>query len=390
MKKIIRIIALICVMALSLTSCEILGGLFDPNKKEYNNALKLIEEKKYEEAYEILNSLENNEDAKEYLNHFYFIPTKVSSNYVFEFTYNESYLPTKIHRVYETYSHTTDNVYDANGNLIQSAVTDTSYDNTTIYNHTYDSVGNLIKSVITYTNDDASNIIDYTYDTNGNLIKEVSTTNYGSKYNNASFKKVFDYTYDDNGNLIKEAYAMVIDDVITEDREYRYEYDHNGRLLRKYVDDNLSYGYEYDENGNIVREYNAAHTCYEREYDANGNIIKYVQMDAGGISSVYEYTYDTNGRLIKTTYEDRDMSKFSIDYEYDLHGNLIKETTTYLPNKKSTVEYTYNKFGVITNVTATQKNGTIYSVDFEWMLVYIPGELPEILAPWVNIVDLLA
>ncbi len=381
MKKIISMLILVCMLAFSLAACS-------TNENKRDRALDLINRGKYEEAYEIFKDLADREEAEKYLEHFYFIPVKVVSNgdFTLELTYSDGHLPTKINRFNGIHTTITDNVYNSDGNLAQSTVTDVNDNSATINKYTYDTVGNLIQSSITYTDSEVSGIIDYTYDSNGNLIKEVRTENYGS--NRGSIARVFDYTYDDNGNLIKEVSSMMIGDDVTSEREYSYTYDANGNLLKCYSGDYIYLECEYDANGNLIKETRIGFT-YEYSYDSDGNLIKFTQSDGGGISITQEYTYDSNGNLIKETYEDRDMCEYTIDYEYDHNGNLVKEITTEVLNKKSTVEYTYNKFGAITNITETKSDGTVYSLDFEWKLVYIPGELPEELVEWVNIVDTL-
>ncbi|MBQ5772940.1 MAG: hypothetical protein IIW07_05540, partial [Clostridia bacterium] len=69
MKRLICMLVLLCLSLLTLAGCQ---RPSDP----YQEAMALLEQGKIEEAYELLLSIGDREDAKKELAHFYTVPVK--------------------------------------------------------------------------------------------------------------------------------------------------------------------------------------------------------------------------------------------------------------------------------------------------------------------------
>ncbi len=285
-EKIVSLLVLICTLSFRLVSCDSI---------EYNEALELIENGEYSEAYEILKELGDYKDAQQIIERFHYVPVAatlvedVATEHIKLF-YDETYRPIQIiYTHYDVRESTYDYTYVTNGNLVEEVFTD-YYGDKFIKDYGYDANGkNIVKEVDT---DSYGNkcTYDYIYGTNRKLIKEVYTDSYGNKC-------TYDYIYGTNGNLIKEVYT-----------DY-YGY--------KTVKD-----YTYDENGKIIKEVctnpNGEKDVCDYTYDANGNKVKEVYTDSNGESYICENTYDANGNLIKKFGVAFYGATESLDIEYKL------------------------------------------------------------------------
>ncbi|MBQ1262573.1 MAG: hypothetical protein IIY01_06550 [Clostridia bacterium] len=421
MKRLICMLVLLCLSLLTLAGCQ---RPSDP----YQEAMALLEQGKIEEAYELLLSIGDREDAKKELAHFYTVPVKSNSTYTapsveltqeYSYTYNEKNLPVQIL---------------TNGTL--SGTQSTTY--------TYDEKGNLIKEVDVYVNQ-SSQINEYVYDAEGRILKKIridtNSQQYTDEYTYDSTGKLIallqtnpsgkatahTYTYDADGNRVGETvvhpdrfrsfYTYAADGelilrvkVSGDGQEWaRYEltYDENGRLLRKVDRMQGSYekaeDYSYDENGNLVQMLQndgCTTQTYTYTYDERGNRLTETHVAPGGVvRSVIEHTYDTNDRLIQTKKGDTVTT-----YAYDEEGHLMRKEEVLPSGKKNVFAYTYNERGrliesLITRVLSSGKennyryvydaygnpvhsvrpnpDGSTLEVTSEYKLVYIPFPLSE-------------
>ena len=421
MKRLICMLVLLCLSLLTLAGCQ------RPNDP-YQEAMALLEQGKIEEAYELLLSIGDREDAKKELAHFYTVPVKSNSAYTapsveltqeYSYTYNKKNLPVQIL---------------ANGTL--SGMQSTTY--------TYDEKGNLIKEVDVYVNQ-SSQIYEYVYDAEGRILKKIridtNSQQYTDEYTYDSTGKLIallqtnpsgkatahTYTYDADGNRVGETvvhpdrfrsfYTYAADGelilrvkVSGDGQEWaRYEltYDENGRLLRKVDRMHGSYekaeDYSYDENGNLVqmlKNDGCTTQTYTYTYDERGNRLTETHVAPGGVvRSVIEHTYDTNDRLIQTKKGDTVTT-----YAYDEEGHLMRKEEVLPGGKKNVFAYTYNERGrliesLITRVLSSGKennyryvydaygnpvhsvkpnpDGSTLEVTSEYKLVYIPFPLSE-------------
>lgn len=247
MKRIICIIVTLCLLVVSLVSCK---------GSDYKEALKMLEEGKYEEAKTILEELGDYKDCPDLLSNFHYVPVTATdeNGTVYTYIYNDQNLLSQIVGEWCTYSCTYDknNVltsikydggeeiieyfFDANGYIVQIVEGKDDQFVESFVNNTY---GDPIKYISPY----GEFILEHTYDNQNNLIKTVETSEDGEK-------SVYTYAYDDKGDLIKET---------TPYREtmYTYTYDSNNNLIKKYGksdhDFEETYTYLYDNNGNVIK-----------------------------------------------------------------------------------------------------------------------------------------
>ena len=290
----------------------------DPNAVKYDEAFALIAQGENEAAYEIFEALGDYRDAKEQLELFRYVPTKVVTQDLLygnttniEFLYNEKNLPIRETNTRGTY--------------------------TAVYEYTYDNDGTL-----TETNYVDNYRIVYTYDENQRvsqmaLLYQTNVTSYIS------------YTYDAKGNLIKQ--------------------DTGAGSVRVYL---------YDENNNITKTYiegieSANSNVSEYFYDVNGYLVKETfAMLEGSIDTVIEYSYNANGDLIHTVYEKGTEYENGIEYIYDANRRLIQKTVTDALGQKTVYDYSYDDAGFLIMETMSKSGTLTETQSYEYKFVYFP------------------
>lgn len=373
MKKLVSLLLLLSILALSLLSCG--------TASDYREAKALIKKGELEAAYALLLSLGDYKDAEELLARFTYVPVEGSFTsfsaegkellgYDHEFTYDENGRP--VH--YCSGSNATSYIYDEKGNLLEERFTNAHYTYLTAY--AYDEHGNRIRM-----SRGASGKVEYyeeyTYDENGNLLTEVhfyaDSTDlhlpieptlrqqeaYAYAYDESGRvireertykenKQVWEYLYDDAGLLLEDRYTVGGKTVVT-----AHVYDEAGRILRssstkKQVD------YTYDEQGNLIKKESRTATpegytrleidTYEYTYDERGNVIKRVEKLSGGKPHVYEFVYDEQGSLLEQTITAQPLNSNNTLVQrerYDEHGNVIERSTTDSDGFKTVTAMTY-------------------------------------------------
>ena len=257
-------------------------------KAKYNEALALIEDKKYEDAYKLLKELGDYQDAIDALKHFRFVPTQAK----IEVVYGDMLI-----------SQTIAISYDENNFLKQAAYKESmgaqgESEYTVAY--TYNEKARVTKTVRTES-DGTMIVTDYTYDEKDNLIKSV----YSNPANGRSTTN--EYVYNDQGKIAKETTTYV----------------HEQEGGEPYTSTTVT-DYIYDEKGNLHKEVDP-YQIYEYTYDENGNMTKVVVSDAedGSIYSTNVITYDENGKMVKAIGTDSDGKTATTTYSYDENGNLV-------------------------------------------------------------------
>ena len=252
----------------------------------YQDAIVLLGEGKYEEAYAKFVSIKNEKDVDSYLDRFVWVCT--------EETYtNHS----------GSFTRTTKYTCDGSGRILQATETDSNGGKRVTEYWYGETDGRLLETkrsvdgVVDYT-------VQYSYNADGLLASKKYVTDAFGEY-------VHTYEYDENGNLIKENDGFPDSPCTVE-----YSYDSQGRL----VETKQTYGgpmpsatvtaYSYGDDGRI-----------------SGGEVSYRGADGSETRSTQEYS---NGLLVKETahYYDGDVVMV---YEYDAHGNLTKvkgNTTT--------------------------------------------------------------
>ncbi|MBE6682709.1 MAG: hypothetical protein E7595_01005 [Ruminococcaceae bacterium] len=286
---------------------------------EVREALKLIEEGNYVDAYKLLYDQKSNDDAKKLLEDFIWVYEKEDfvSSYSYFYPYSAEY------------------IYDENGTLIKKVCNNLILDSVlnVVTEYTYNN-GRLIKEtqVSTPENPDvpqSTETIDYFYDEAGRLVKSVHTNFQGGI-------ETRHYTYNENGDLIKEIRTHTDNDA-TYNAEYTY--DKNGDLIEEVYTDfsgtTVINNYSYARKGLLVKvvcseSEDGSHTMkklYEIEkiYDANDMLFVEITKYPDGDTSDSKYTYDENGNLIKLVYTDDNRDTRTYEYsEYKLFYNPKK------------------------------------------------------------------
>jgi len=272
--------------------------------ESYKEAMSLIEQAKYEEAYTLLYSVhKTDKDCADLMNDFKVV-------YVSHTAKGEG-----ICGDYD-YIQTTVYAYDSVGNLSQKVSSlNSMYENTTVTElfttfYTYDD-GKLIKEEI-IRNTGISSIIEYVYNSDGVLTKKIGTSN-------ESNVSTTEYSYDSNGRISKEVYNITVGEKYNRTESKEYTYDTDGRLLK--ITDKT-------ESGDIVTEYT---------YNSDGKILKEVCNYYYGVETVTDYVYDEDGMLLKKLCPNGDY--VSVEYTYDSNGNLIKEVSVHAEGITETIEY---------------------------------------------------
>ncbi len=359
MKKIIISLLLIFALSISFVSCTV----DDKDKKgnetadqisaECKAAIALIDEGKYEEAYELLKTLEGDKDAEKYLSKFRFMPIGVRCHegedlYHSTAILGENNLPSKVIWVDIKHGQESTQVYEykfnSKGKI--SEIKNTYAENTHYDRFTYDAKGNLIKALEIYA-DGGESSFDYTYDASGNKITSVYTLKDGRQW-------TYNWTYDSKGNLIKEGYTQG-----GPHDSYEYTYDENGNKIKELHTD--PYGierlttleYTFDEKGNpkVVKVVSTDTRFFNYSYDANGNLLSESCQKNGEDVWRYTYSYDENGNCLKETFQAYGGEEHTYDYTYDENGNLIKEVRT--------------------------ENGESETYIYKYKLVYISLDIPD-------------
>ena len=234
------------------------------------------------------------------------------------------------------------NEYDSAGNIICK-------DNYTTYEYDYNPDGTY-NSILTLKNGKLSERKQY--DKNRYCI-EITSVGYNSEFTNE-----YEYEFDGEGRLIRK--SEIYDG---EKDGFEYTYDESGRLYEEF--NNVAYfdysrlRHEYD--GSIENIYYSRYDLEEGlwkvlEKDGNGNTIKET-VDIGFINNsnyingklLTEYKYDSLNRMIYENhtvsddylYEDSNKSHiYSYTYEYD--GDNLKKKTTCNIHQDGTSEYWSN------------------------------------------------
>ena len=252
----------------------------------YQDAIVLLGEGKYEEAYAKFVSIKDEKGVGAYLDRFVWVCT--------EETYtNHS----------GSFTRTTKYTCDGSGRILQATETDSNGGKRVTEYRYGETDGRLLETkrsvdgVVDYT-------VQYSYNADGLLASKKYVTDAFGEY-------VHTYEYDENGNLIKENDGFPDSPCTVE-----YSYDSQGRL----VETKQTYGgpmpsatvtaYSYGDDGRI-----------------SGGEVSYRGADGSETRSTQEYS---NGLLVKETahYYDGDVVMV---YEYDAHGNRTKvkgDTTT--------------------------------------------------------------
>jgi len=272
--------------------------------------------------------------------------------------------------------------YDAGGNLLSKAVTDTATGQNRRWSYTYNNLGQVLSADGPRT--DVSDITAYSY------YSDTTATHHPGdlwKITNALGHTTTFTAYDANGRLLSltDPNGLVIG----------FAYDARGRLTQKTVDGNTT-AYTYDKAGNLTQTTSAAGVTHTFTYDAAhrltditdalggkihytldamGNRTKEEILDSSGAvvktrSRVYDalnrlaqdigaynqttrYEYDANGNLTQVT----DANGHATQHQYDSLNRLIRNTDALA----GLTDYRYDGQDRLTQVTDANNHDTVYS-----------------------------
>jgi YD repeat-containing protein len=283
---------------------------------DYQNALKLLEERKYGEAYDAFKKLGDYKDSAERLTKF----RKMAVNGVWDgasinVTFDEKNIPTKsVITSEEEGTYTVEVSYDEEFRVTKTHMTNDKLKLDIINEQKYDKNGNIIYE--SQYSDNNGNVYtsstERTYNEDGKLLSE--------KSNDEGNIHITDFFYDENGYLVKSTNS-------DEDGVYsitEYENDDRGRKIKAVShrdNSNVIYTqhFTYDENGNMLSSTTEIGTTvqrYEFEYDKNGNITRQaIYYNGDKINEVY-CVYDEGGLLL--SYTNTSGGNYTFEYVYEL------------------------------------------------------------------------
>ena len=337
-----------------------------------DQALALIEEEKFYNAYKLLYDNRSDAEAQKMLDDFTVVYTEGKA------------------RSYYTYNHTQIEEFNEHGDVTRQflGTVYVGYDYVLdcSFEYTYDDDGKKLTCNRTEAGKDIPDVMTrYIYDERGNLIKEEKEYIPASETETDDFISYVEYKYDENDRLIYEESVSSPDGI---DYYYRYTYDENGRKKTEtfYNTENNKYDKEffYNDNGIVIKEVETrkSHTK-TTEYTVNehGDITKETQIiDYEGKKTsteyTYEYTYDENGKITQKYKVWPNQESDTTEYIYNEQGDVIKETYSSSVNstKISEYEYEYNADGEKVKITKTineyRESKALYEYDSHGSKIY--------------------
>lgn len=326
-KRGIKISAIVIpVVAVIVTATILINQFVIPTVKyesTYKDAIKMLENKDYKNALLKFKSIYNYKDSKKYIDNFVVEAEETEEIYSYD---AKEYIQKD---------------FNSNGNIVryESNLYTVPYDKPnsgiyehgvrTIENYEYDSYGNCIKKTHSCTMEDLGYYVEeYTYSSDGNLMKVIQTGVDPGPY----FRVETNYEYDNDGKCIKkilyqnysDAGSDIYSDII------KYEYDTEGRCVKVIQNGKTINEYKYDVNGNCIKKVglpNVEHTGTEtREYiyDKSGKCTKETRSNDNNTYTIV-YTYNERGECISNLMDgEAEYCRGEYLYAYDSYGNIIR------------------------------------------------------------------
>lgn len=170
------------------------------------------------------------------------------------------------------------------------------------------------------------------------LLKRFKTVYTESSFTTITYHRTDNnsYTYDSNGNLVTKDFENGT--MVTE-----YTYDVYDRLVNKVTT------FDDGRESSVTNSYNDA-----------GNISQSKYLDSYGDLTTTDFYYDADGYLIKEVAVEGDEEKIT-EYEYDINGRVIMKQELYYG---STSEYTYGENNELVKVIYTASDGDKTTYDY--------------------------
>lgn len=378
----------------------------------YKAAVAAIDSGDYRTAYDLLTGADD-EQSKELLSHFVFVPTTVTGRTDLSGT---------------VYSGTTTLTYDADGNLLKVATPseETAY--------TY-ADGRMTQEV--NTREEHIETTTYTYDADGRLIRKHTVTDELQAEPPRQFIFTHTYTYDKNGNLIEERQSDETDTTVltwhynADGRETLQRIDHADGDWNKvetvyYADGTVhtvtardayrdeAFATEYDTQGRlwrqwILRDGEEPYKDQEYFYDGEGQLTKISYTDVGDTEHLYDengrltqkksggqhtaYTYDADGRCLTETLFIGDRFSQEKAFTYDAQGRVVQEVTTHANERTETSTYTFDAYGNVTARTYTGYDATLNNAptaitkEVVWTPIYYPDGVADVVQDQLDLLQ---
>ena len=305
MKRIISIVlctVLFFTACLSLASCGFDNQTTqsttnqDQNMIDYEEALHLLQDGKYEDAKILFEKLGDYKDAADYLSKFCYLPAWIYNDIIgkggsYEYFFNENNLISKyvVHR--DGMDAYCEFLYYENGDIkTQSAYINgatQSFEYTYNANRQRESAIHTFDGVVTY-------IHSFEYDEKGNeIVFRIDDVE-------GNLVQLITRTFDEHGNPVKVEYAF---------NNYEVTYAFNFDLT-------------YNDAGMLIREVchypDGTQETLDHIRDDKGNEVERILTYDDGDQDVWEFTYDENGNMVKEVLTDYEGVVQYLEYEYVL------------------------------------------------------------------------
>lgn len=297
--KILAIMMTFLMFMSALTSCREKTSTDDANKESvYQEAIELLENGRYQEAYSAFSKLGNYKETNKYLSKFHYLPLTMVTTAK---GVDEAVMKTTV-------------VYNDSNLPIKATVFDSGITNEFTYKYNAD--GNIVEKE-SVSSISGKSVYKYFYDTNGKCSSMLHTLPNGDEY-------TFEYVYDTSGKLTEARYI--------DEGEIRYtlfyEYDKSGNLInRKEIDKRSGEGvtlaeYTYDKNGNLIKstygsfDKKTTYYSYISTYDKDNMLIKKVFV-AGSEKTEFNFAINEDRTEVKMTFES-DGCDFTMICKYKL------------------------------------------------------------------------
>lgn len=290
-------------------------------EKAYAEAMELLDDEAYEDAYHAFEALGDHRDAAEYLSRFKIEQKKVrvtsSRDGEEEWTEVYEYRNGRLAKTVIEYNKNASASYfgyTLNASSISPGEKTASM--SAVY--TYDDENDTEKINIFGTTKNLLETRFYEYDKDGNLIRDIRDKKNGS--DDLTYVNV----YDNNGNKIERKWYQNLTGTGTPYEQRTFKYDAHNEIIEE----------SYKYNSWYLSNYSGKYT-YENEYDDQGHRVKCICKNASALS--YEYEYDEEGRITvrreirnakKGGYKAGELER-EYTYEYNDQGKVTRETNLY-------------------------------------------------------------
>ena len=302
------------------------GNLF---KSIYGNGDEI--EYDYDDLERLSKISKNNVEYNYFYNNFGKIVKILSNNDNYEYIYDLSQRLIS----YLNDDFKIDYTYDANSNIINKKYYINSVYPFLDLSYEYNEDDSIVKVTIN------NNIINYNYDYLGRLINKNLDNNLN-----------VEYYYKTIGNKT----SLILDSIKIDNDTYRYEYDHLYNITKIFFNDVLINEFAYDSFSELIEEKNYLNDrIYKYIYDNNGNILKKYEKDFNNVLINYDvYEYSNNN------WKDQLTKYNNITITYDNIGNPIsignatltwqngRELQSYNDTNLN-ISYSYNLSGIRTS-----------------------------------------